>query len=95
MADFHIVHHFKGGTKQQYEAVRKAVHPASGLPEGQLYHAAGPTANGWAVSATWDSEARYNDFRDNTLLPGLGKLDDGFSGPPEEINFPVEHLEQA
>jgi heme-degrading monooxygenase HmoA len=95
MAEFQILHHFKGGTKAQYDAVRKAVHPANGLPEGQLYHTAGPTADGYAVAATWDSEQRYNDFRDNTLLPTLTKMDDGFQGPPEEIHFPVDNLEKA
>lgn len=92
---FGIVHHFKGGTKEQYENTLKVVHPATGLPKGQTYHAAGPTKDGWAVAAMWDNEGSYNDFRDNTLLPGLAKLDDGLPGPPEELNFPIDHLEQA
>ena len=38
-----IVHNFPGGTKEQYEASIAAVHPSDGsLPEGQLFHAAGP-----------------------------------------------------
>ena len=38
-----VVHQFAGGTKEQYEASIAAVHPADGsLPEGQLFHAAGP-----------------------------------------------------
>jgi hypothetical protein len=45
---FGIVHQFKGGTKEQYEAVAEVVHPSGGLPEGQLHHFAGKTGTaGW------------------------------------------------
>jgi hypothetical protein len=47
-----VVHHFPGGTKEQYEASIAAVHPSDGsLPEGQLFHAAGPSADGWTIIA--------------------------------------------
>ena len=33
-----IVHHFPGGTKEQYEASIAAVHPArDALPKGQIF----------------------------------------------------------
>ena len=41
---FGIVHHFPGGTKENYEASIAAVHPANGLPDGQIFHAAGRVA---------------------------------------------------
>jgi hypothetical protein len=42
-----IVHHFRGGTQAQYEASIAAVHPADGsLPDGQIFHAAGPSEGG-------------------------------------------------
>jgi hypothetical protein len=42
-----IVHHFPGGTKENYEAAIAAVHPSDGsLPEGQVFHAAG-SVSGW------------------------------------------------
>ena len=45
-----IVHHFAGGTKEQYEATLAAVHPdRDSLPEGQTFHAAGASAGGWTV----------------------------------------------
>ena len=94
-AGFGIVHHFKGATKQQYENTLKVVHPASGLPKGQTYHAAGPSKDGWVVAAMWDNEDSWNDFRDNMLLPGIAKADDGFQGPPEELHFPIDHLETS
>ena len=40
--DYGIVHHFPGGTKEQYESVLAAVHPnMDTLPEDQIFHAAG------------------------------------------------------
>jgi hypothetical protein len=43
-----IVHHFPGGTEEQYEASIAEVHPSrDALPEGQIFHAAGPSAGGW------------------------------------------------
>ena len=50
-----IVHHFPGGTKDQYEKSLAAVHPSkSGLPAGQIFHAAGPSAGGWTIMAVHD-----------------------------------------
>jgi hypothetical protein len=39
-----IVHHFPGGTKEQYEASIGALHPnRNTMPKGQIYHVAGPS----------------------------------------------------
>jgi hypothetical protein len=47
-----VVDHFQGDTKEQYEASIAAVHPSDGsLAEGQLFHAAGPPADGWTIIA--------------------------------------------
>ena len=36
---FGIVHHFPGGTKENYEASLAAVHPGvDKLPDGQIFH---------------------------------------------------------
>jgi hypothetical protein len=34
---FGVVHQFPGGTKENYEASIAAVHPANGLPDGQIF----------------------------------------------------------
>jgi hypothetical protein len=80
-----IVHHFPGATRDQYEASIAAVHPAGGLPEGQIFHAAGPSAGGWTIIAVHDSKESWERFRDGTLLPQLQQgIEGGFAGPPEE-----------
>jgi hypothetical protein len=88
-----IVNHFAGGTRQQYEATVAAVHPSDGsLPEGQLYHVAGPSDGGWTVVATHDSKESWEQFRDGTLMPRMqAGIDGGFTAPPQEITFDVEH----
>ena len=48
---FAIVHHFPGATKEHYEASIAAVHLADGLPDGQIFHAAGASPGGWTIIA--------------------------------------------
>jgi hypothetical protein len=89
-----IIHHFPGGTKDQYDRTLAAVHTGSGpLPEGQLFHAAGPSANGWTVIAVHDSKESWERFRDSILLPRLKQgINGGFTTPPEESAFEVANL---
>ena len=91
-----IVHHFPGGTKEQYAASLAAVHPAGGLPEGQIFHAAGPSEGGWTITAVHDTQESWERFRASTLMPAMqAGIDGGFQAPPQETAFPVENLQQA
>ncbi len=91
-----IVHQFAGGTKAQYEASIAAVHPSDGsLPDGQLFHAAGPSADGWTIIAVHDSQESWERFRDGILRPAMGKgIKGGFSSPPQETAFEVHNLKR-
>ena len=86
-----IVHHFPGGTKEQYEASIGAVHPGRDkLPEGQVFHAAGPSAGGWTIVAIHDSKESWEKFRDSILMPRMQQgIKGGFSAPPQETAFDV------
>ena len=85
-----VVHTFAGGTKEQYEASIAAVHPAGGLPEGQLYHAGGPSADGWTIMAVHDSRESWERFRDGTLMPRMAAgIAGGFAAPPVETGFEI------
>jgi hypothetical protein len=84
-----IVHHFPGGTKEQYEASIATVHPSDGgLPEGQVFHVAGPSADGWVIVAIHDSEESWERFRDEKLI-GLSDVEGGFPSEPRETTFTV------
>jgi hypothetical protein len=91
---FGVVHHFAGGTKEQYEASIAAVHPGTNkLPDGQIFHAAGPSAGGWTIVAVHESKESWEQFRDQTLLPRLqAGIVGGFAGPPQETEIDIDTL---
>jgi hypothetical protein len=90
-----IVHHFPGGTKEQYEASIAAVHPSrNSLPQGQIFHAAGASAGGWTVVAVHDSKESWEWFRDAILMPRMKQgIKGGFATPPEETAFEVFNMQ--
>jgi hypothetical protein len=93
-----IVHKFNEGTEEQYRNALKVVHRDGGesLPEGQTFHVAGATDDGgWVVVALFDDKPTYERFRDETLMPGLQQVEDGFPGPPEETGFEVRKQQTA
>jgi hypothetical protein len=88
-----VVHYFPGGTQEQYETSIAAVHPADGsLPEGQTFHAAGPSQGGWTIIAVHESQESWERFRDEILMPQMGAgIEGGFPTPPQETGFPVHN----
>jgi hypothetical protein len=90
-----VVHHFPGGTREQYEASLAAVHPSrASLPAGQIFHAAGPSAGGWTIVAVHESKESWERFRDGILMPRFQQgIDGGFTTPPQETAFEVENLQ--
>lgn len=86
-----VVHHFPGGTEEQYEASIAAVHPARDrLPEGQIFHVAGPSEGGWTIVAIHETQEGWERFRDDILMPTLqAGVEGGFPTPPQETTFEV------
>jgi hypothetical protein len=92
-----IVHQFPGGTAEQYEASIAEVHPSDGsLPEGQIFHAAGPSADGWTIVAVHESQESWERFRDTELMPKMSAgIEGGFPTPPQESAFTVHNHQTA
>jgi hypothetical protein len=91
----YLLHHFwPAGTEDQYRAMVEVVHPSNGLPEGQIYHAAGPTDGGFLITAVWDSRESAERFVRDTLLAKM-PIDGGFEGRPEERAAEVVSLQTA
>ena len=90
-----IVHHFPGGTQEQYEASIAAVHPSDGsLPAGQIFHAAGPSEGGWTIVAVHDTQESWERFRDETLMPQMQRgIDGGFTAPPQERAIDIRSMQ--
>jgi hypothetical protein len=89
-----VVHRFPGATQEQYEASIAAVHPSDGsLPEGQIFHAAGPSDDGWTIVAIHDSQESWERFRNGILMPTMSQgIEGGFTVQPEETTFVVHNL---
>jgi hypothetical protein len=92
-----IVHQFPGGTKDQYEASIAAVHPSDGgLPEGQVFHVSGQSADGWTIVAIHDSQESWERFRDGILMPRMSAgIPGGFTVMPQETTFIVDNQQTA
>jgi hypothetical protein len=90
-----IIHYFPGGTRAQYEASIGAVHPSkTTLPQGQLTHAAGPSAGGWTIVVVYDSRENWERFRDGVLMPRMKQgIQGGFATPPQETGFEIVNLQ--
>ena len=89
-----VIHHFPGGTREQYEASIAAVHPGkNSLPTGQIFHAAGASDGGWTIVAVHDSKESWERFRDGILMPRMQQgIKGGFTRPPQETVFDVHAL---
>jgi hypothetical protein len=89
-----ITHFWPGATEAQYNATVAAVHPAAGLPDGQIYHAAGPTDGGILITAVWDSKEQADRFVQETLIASM-PIEGGFEGHPEERGAQITNLVKA
>jgi hypothetical protein len=55
-----------------------------------LYHAAGPSADGWTIVAVHETKDSWEAFRDSTLMPRMqAGIAGGFTEPPQETVFDV------
>ena len=89
-----VIHHFPGGTKEQYEAGIAASHPGGKHPEGQFFHAAGPSPGGWTIVGVHDTKESYERFLNNVLIPlaQKGGVPGGFTTMPVETAFETHAL---
>lgn len=90
-----VVHFFPGGTQEQYDAALGAVHPDKDtLPDGQIFHSAGPSEGGWTIVAILESKEAWERFRDNVLMPRMqAGISGGFSAMPKETTFEVYNMQ--
>src|SRR3954467_3896640 len=64
-----LVMDFPGGTRDNYDNVIARMELAGQLPAGGLFHAAGPTADGWRVVDVWEAIEQFQRFAEERIMP--------------------------
>lgn len=62
----------EGMTQEQYDGAIQAGGLDQGLPDGQIFHVAGPMENGWRVIDVWESREAFDRFAREVLAPAMG-----------------------
>ena len=78
-----------------YERVSHAVGGDENAPEGLILHAAGEENGRWRSVSVWESEAAYERFRDERLMPAVRQaMGDEVvdAGPPPQESFEAKHI---
>ena len=61
-----------GMTQEQYDQVHAIFEPKARAARGALFHAAGPTADGWYTFEVWESREDYERFIKDEVTPVIG-----------------------
>ena len=71
-----ITHHGPGWNQELYDRTMERVIPdPSNPPEGMIATYGGPSqSGGWKVTDIWESEAHWERFRDETLIPAAQEI---------------------
>ena len=78
-----------------YERVAQTVGVDDNPPEGLIVHAAGEENGKWRSVDVWESQAAYEKFREERLMPAVREAmgEEAVSaGPPPQESFEVKHL---
>jgi hypothetical protein len=87
-----VVNEMRGGDQSMYDEVNPRVMPEGKLPDGCQLHIAGPMDDGWRVITVWDSEEKFDEFRNSTLLPALQESGHADRIAPSVSAKPVHNL---
>jgi hypothetical protein len=66
-----VVAQVPGLTAEEDAALVEALDLEGSPPDGGKLRMAGPTVGGWRIVSLWDSDADYERFRDERLVPAL------------------------
>src|SRR3954454_17715522 len=74
---------FETGDSAAYDAVMEEMDLRGELPQGALFHGAGPTDTGWRVIDVWDDADAFDRFAAEKLVPITPKH--GFAPPQMQV----------
>jgi hypothetical protein len=87
-----IVNEMEGGGQDLYDQVNPKVLEGGNLPDGCQLHIAGPYENGWRVITVWDSEEKFQQFREEKLIPAIQEAGGEDRIVPSITAHPVHNL---
>ncbi|MCY7413221.1 MAG: hypothetical protein LH471_09360 [Salinibacterium sp.] len=82
-------------TWSDYERVVQTMDIDADPPAGLIVHAAGETDGKWQSVDVWESQAAYERFREERLMPAVIKAmgeEAATAGPPPQETFDVKHI---
>ena len=87
-----VVNEMEDGSQEMYDEVSKKVMAGGKLPDGCLVHVAGPGEKGWRVITVWESDDRFQQFRDEKLIPALREAGRADAVAPEISTQPAHRV---
>jgi hypothetical protein len=87
-----VVNEIEGGNVELYDSVNPKVMPDGNLPDGCQLHIAGPIENGWRVISVWDSDEKFQQFRNEKLIPAMQEAGSEGRIAPSIATNPVHRL---
>jgi len=82
-------------TWADYERISEALDVDEHPPEGLILHAAGEEDGHWRSVDVWESEAAFERFRNERLMPAVVEIMGDAAvaaGPPPTESFEAKHL---
>lgn len=73
--------HWPEVTREQYETARREINWEGDVPDGAKFHVAWFAPDGFRVLDLWDSQAQFEAFVQQRLMPGVQKI--GIQGQPQ------------
>lgn len=85
--------HWRGITREQYDAVKAKVNWTGKVPEGGMYHVASIEKDGLHVSDVWRTAEDFQRFVEKRLMPATQELK--IPGQPETVISPAHAVFDA
>jgi hypothetical protein len=83
-------------TKEMYDAVNAKLPGPDNPPQGGVVHTAGVLPDGrMQVADVWESEADYQNFRENILAPAIEEVAGDQAPTPEIVIYGLHDLNVA
>jgi hypothetical protein len=72
---------------KNYDAISARIMAQEQGPSGLLVHAAGYTGNGFRIFEVWESQADFDRFVEQTLMPIVSEVGAGDDRQPEVTSY--------